>query len=73
LSLATIQFSQITEANRAKTSSLDARRSYFGPVEALRQMAGRVLVEPPGTAPGSDTVITRAIYRHIPPKRAGLI
>ena len=31
LSLATIQFSQITEATRAKTSSLDVRRSYFGP------------------------------------------
>lgn len=29
-----------------------------------------VLVEPPGTAPGSEPLITRAFYRHIPPKRA---
>jgi len=61
----------MTEANRVKTSSLDVRRSYFGPAK-MPGLASDfsseegALVEPPGTAPGSDPLITRAIYYHSP-------
>src|SRR6266851_9448654 len=42
------------EPYRAKARPLRPRRSYFAPV----------MVEAPGTAPGSEWFITTAIYRH---------
>src|SRR5215831_8780954 len=42
------------EPYRAKARPLRPRRSYFAPV----------MVEAPGTAPGSERFITTAIYRH---------
>jgi len=38
-----------------------ARRSWFAPVRARR---GGNLVEAPGTAPGSATLISCTVYRH---------
>ena len=40
-----------------------ARRAWFAPVVAGRR-AGGDLVEAPGTAPGSATLISQAVYRH---------
>src|SRR5262245_40661867 len=50
------------EPCRAKARPLGPRRSYFGP--ARSHPLAWILVEPPGTAPGSDGFITTAIYRH---------
>ena len=55
----------ITETIRAKAEPLHVRRSCFGPATrpGLLSEPG-FLVEPPGTAPGSDPLIMNAIYRH---------
>src|ERR1044072_7007919 len=50
------------EPSRAKARPLRPRRSCFGPV-----------VEPPGTAPGSDRFITTPVYRHSRPLRDGTL
>src|SRR5437763_11574315 len=50
---------------RAKARPLRPRRSYFGPADAALNAAA--LVEPPGTAPGSDRFITTPVYRHSHP------
>ena len=47
---------------RQSKTPLDVRRSYFGPVIPKR----RILVEPPGTAPGSDPLITSAFMSIVP-------
>jgi len=44
------------EQYRAKGQPLHARRSYFGPTAIA---LGLLVVEPPGTAPGSDALITK--------------
>src|SRR5215204_713925 len=49
------------EPCRAKARPLHPRRSYFAPAQAHETWAW---VEAPGTAPGSDRLITTAIYRH---------
>src|SRR5271157_1258117 len=50
------EFGPITaEPCRAKDRPLRPRRSYFDPI----------LVESPGTAPGSERFIPTAVYRHI--------
>ncbi len=43
-----------------------ARRSWFAPMEETIWD----LVEAPGTAPGSATLIPYYVYRHIPPTEA---
>src|SRR5262245_41239407 len=50
------------EPCRAKARPLHPRRSCFAPAKA--QARPWALVEAPGTAPGSDRLITTAIYRH---------
>src|SRR5262245_16179128 len=52
------------EPCRAKARLLRPRGSYFGPATTHPALLVWVLVEPPGTAPGSDGFITTAIYRH---------
>ena len=48
---------------RAKSRSLHARRSYFAPrMPTVINITG--LVEAPGTAPGSASLIAQAVYRH---------
>ena len=53
----------------AKASSLHVRRSYFGPVRNRPvRCLNLLVVEPPGTAPGSEPLITRtfiAIVRRL--------
>src|SRR5919197_656775 len=49
------------EPCRAKARPLHPRRSCFAPAKTS---ATGALVEAPGTAPGSDRLITTAIYRH---------
>ena len=56
------RFGPITaEPCRAKAHPLHPRRSYFAPAGARAWWA---LVEAPGTAPGSERLITVTIYRH---------
>ncbi|MDH6690069.1 hypothetical protein AB7M56_002093 [Bradyrhizobium elkanii] len=50
------------EPYREKTRPLRPRRSYFAPAESHRD--GWVLVEAPGTAPGSEWFIATVIYFH---------
>ena len=47
---------------RAKNQPLHPRRSYFAP--AATRWEQRAGVEAPGTAPGSERLITLAVYRH---------
>ncbi len=51
------------EPCRAKAHPLHPRRSYFAPAGTTHSQ-GWALVEAPGTAPGSERLITMAIYRH---------
>ena len=78
LSLATIQF-QPNNGGKPGENIVFRRSSILfrprrSPPPAPRRWSvaapRRVLVEPPGTAPGSDTLITRVIYRHSPLARA---
>jgi hypothetical protein len=60
------RFGPITaEPCRAKTCLLRSRRSYFAPIKnpPLEFRAG-LMVEAPGTAPGSEEFITTVVYRH---------
>ena len=53
------------EPYREKTRPLRPRRSYFAPAKSHRNNGlGWVLVEAPGTAPGSEWFIATAIYFH---------
>ena len=61
-----------SEPSRAKARPLRPRRSCFGPADAARSRGSR-LVEPPGTAPGSDRFITTPVYRHSRPLRDGTV
>ena len=62
------KFSPITVVQcRAKVRSLHPRRSYFAPIKnrpEIQDWARRFMVEAPGTAPGSEWLITSAVYRH---------
>ena len=51
------------EQYREKTRPLRPRRSCFAPAET-RFWLGRVLVEAPGTAPGSEWFIATVVYFH---------
>ena len=63
LSLATVLCEPVTVAScRAKATPLHVRRSCFGPMVPQRGC----LVEPPGTAPGSDPLIPRAFMSIVP-------
>ena len=64
LSFAIVQFEPITVvSHRNKATSLDVRRSYFVPVPPSNE---GFLVETPGTAPGSDPLITCAFMSIVP-------
>ena len=64
LSLATVLCAPITVvAHRDKATPLHVRRSCFGP--AIPSNEG-ILVEPPGTAPGSDPLISSAFMSIVP-------
>src|SRR5436305_14955396 len=52
------------ELYREKTRPLRPRRSCFAPAETRQARLVRVLVEAPGTAPGSEWFIATAIYFH---------
>lgn len=53
------------EPYREKTRPLRPRRSYFAPAKSHPRMGSRwVLVEAPGTAPGSEWFIATVIYFH---------
>ena len=62
------RFSPITVVQcREKARSLHPRRSYFAPIRSccIKHVAPQQLVvEAPGTAPGSEWLITSAVYRH---------
>jgi hypothetical protein len=63
LSLADIVHEPVTVAScRVKVTPLHVRRSYFGP----EIPANTGLVEPPGTAPGSEPLITRTFITIAP-------
>ena len=58
------KFSPITVVQcRAKERSLHLRRSYFAPIRS-RYAGQRLLVEAPGTAPGSERLIASPVYHH---------
>ena len=46
---------------RAKTISFNVRRSYFAPIKSYKQY---LMVEAPGTAPGSVPSIPYSVYHH---------
>ena len=52
------------EPYREKTRPLRPRRSWFAPAETRQPRLVRVLVEAPGTAPGSEWFIATVIYFH---------
>src|SRR5690349_5438148 len=70
-----------SEPSRAKVRPLRPRRSCFGPLSNSPVASGpwfslgfgpnELMVEPPGTAPGSDRFITTPVYRHSRPLRDG--
>ncbi|VVT26040.1 conserved hypothetical protein [Rhizobium sp. EC-SD404] len=52
---------------RAKSRSLHSRRSYFAPIinrPGMYACDRRFMVEAPGTAPGSEELITPPVYCH---------
>src|SRR6185295_17108148 len=72
-----------SEPSRAKARPLRPRRSCFGPLSNSPVASGpwsslgfgpnELMVEPPGTAPGSDRFITTPVYRHSRPLRDGTL
>jgi len=58
---------------RAKDRSLPRVSSLFRPHKPKDISALGEMVEAPGTAPGSTTLIPTAVYRHSQPKLARLI
>ncbi len=63
-----LEWPETAEPCRAKEHPLHPRRSYFAPIKSrlmrCRHERRRLMVEAPGTAPGSDRLITISIYRH---------
>jgi len=60
----------LTQLMRVKASSLHVRRSYFAPKGPAEEGS---LVEAPGTAPGSEPLITRAFITIVPKNETNII